>query len=94
MDKYSIPKHLDDPELFGFWTIDEFIVMILPFLWGIIAGHVVIGVLLGCVAWFAYRKVKSGRDLAWIIHAGYWHLPAEFFGLKAMPPSHLRILAG
>ncbi|MGO7251529.1 type IV conjugative transfer system protein TraL, partial [Rhizobium brockwellii] len=26
-DKYVIPSHLDDPELIGFWTLDEFLAM-------------------------------------------------------------------
>ena len=28
MERYAIPKHLDDPELIGFWTLDEFLVMV------------------------------------------------------------------
>ncbi|MFZ1476797.1 MAG: type IV conjugative transfer system protein TraL, partial [Sphingorhabdus sp.] len=31
MNRYTIPAHLDDPELIGFWTLDEFLAMILPF---------------------------------------------------------------
>ena len=51
MDKYSIPKHLDDPELIGFWSLDEFLVLVIPFTWGILAQHVVIGLLLAVAAW-------------------------------------------
>jgi hypothetical protein len=29
-DRYIIPRRLDDPELIGFWTIDEFAGMIDP----------------------------------------------------------------
>ena len=36
MDRFSIPRHLDDPELIGFWTLDEFLVMFIPFVWGVI----------------------------------------------------------
>tara|TARA_R100000365_G_C2667522_1_gene18045 strand:- start:20 stop:172 length:153 start_codon:yes stop_codon:yes gene_type:complete len=49
LDQYSIPKHLDDPELIGFWTLDEFLIMVIPFAWGILAQHVVIG-LVGALA--------------------------------------------
>ena len=28
---YIIPRRLDDPELIGFWTIDEFAGLIVPF---------------------------------------------------------------
>jgi conjugal transfer pilus assembly protein TraL len=33
-DKYVIPSHLDDPELIGIWTLDEFLAMVIPFIWG------------------------------------------------------------
>ena len=33
-DKYPIPQRLDDPELIGLWTVDEFLAMIVPFAWG------------------------------------------------------------
>jgi len=35
-DRYIIPRRLDDPELIGFWTVDEFAGMIVPFTWGIL----------------------------------------------------------
>lgn len=38
-DRHAIPRHLDDPELIGFWTIDEFAGIIVPFTWGILAQH-------------------------------------------------------
>ncbi|MBA4043738.1 MAG: type IV conjugative transfer system protein TraL, partial [Erythrobacter sp.] len=38
-DPYIIPRRLDDPELIGFWTIDEFAGMIIPFTWGILSQH-------------------------------------------------------
>lgn len=94
MDRYAIPRHLDDPELIGFWTLDEFLVMVIPFFWGIVAGHVVFGLVLSTLAWFGYRKARAGRQMSWLLHFGYWHLPGEFFALKSFPPSHLRVLAG
>jgi conjugal transfer pilus assembly protein TraL len=94
VDKYYIPSHLDDPELFGFWTLDEFLAMILPFFWGIIAGHIIIGIALGFVGWLACKKFKSGRSPSWIIHAIYWNMPDFIFSLKATPPSHFRRLVG
>jgi len=94
MERYAIPKHLDDPELIGFWTLDEFLVMVTPFIWGILASHIVIGLVLSTVAWFGYRKLRAGRSMVWILHFGYWHRPGEFFAMKSFPPSHLRVLAG
>ena len=61
-DRHAIPRHLDDPELIGFWTIDEFAGIIVPFTWGILAQHILIGIGLAVGAWFALRKAKAGRS--------------------------------
>lgn len=94
MDRYSIPSHLDDPELIGFWTLDEFLAMAVPFIWGILTQHVVIGLVLAVLGWWGFRKLKAGRATSWIFHMAYWYLPSSFTGLKATPPSHLRIMVG
>ena len=94
MDQYSIPRHLDDPALIGFCTLDEFLIMLIPFGWGILAQHIVIGLFFSVAAWFFYRKLKAGRSMYWVLHFAYWHLPGGFFGLKVAPPSHLRVMAG
>ena len=48
--KYDIPAHLDDPELIGLWTLDEFLAMVLPFIWGILSQHILIGMALAAAA--------------------------------------------
>ena len=93
-DRYLLPRRLDDPELIGFWTIDEFLGLIIPFAWGILAQHIFVGIALAFVAWFALRKAKSGGASAQLLHACYWYLPGSFLGLKATPPSCCRLLAG
>lgn len=93
-DRYLLPRRLDDPELIGLWTIDEFLGLIIPFAWGILAQHILIGIFLAFIVWFALRKAKSGRAATHFLHAAYWYLPGSFLGLKATPPSHCRLLAG
>jgi conjugal transfer pilus assembly protein TraL len=93
-DRYIIPRHLDDPELIGLWTIDEFAGMIVPFAWGILAQHIFIGIGLAMATWYVLRKAKAGRASAWVLHAAYWYLPGSLLGLKITPPSHCRLLAG
>ena len=65
-DRYIIPRRLDDPELIGFWTIDEFAGMIVPFTWGILSQHIFIGIVVAFGAWFALRKAKAGRASSWV----------------------------
>ena len=93
-DPYIVPQRLDDPERIGLWTLDEFLVLAVPFGWGILSQHVLLGLVGAAGAWFAFRKAKNGRASSWIIHWAYWHLGAGFVPLKATPPSHCRLLAG
>ncbi|MBV2149987.1 type IV conjugative transfer system protein TraL [Sphingobium sp. AS12] len=93
-DRYVVPQHLDDPELIGLWTLDEALAMIIPFVWGILTQHILIGTIFSFAGWWGLRKAKSGRKASWLFHLAYWHLPAGFTGLRATPPSHLRLMAG
>lgn len=93
-DRYLVPRRLDDPELIGFWTIDEFAGILIPFAWGILSQHIFIGIGLAAGAWLALRKAKARGVGSALVHAAYWYLPGSFLGLKATPPSHCRLLAG
>ena len=42
---YHVYQHLDDPEIIGIWTMDEFIAMTVPLLLGLVFRHVMIGLL-------------------------------------------------
>lgn len=94
MDDFTIPKHLDEPEIIGFWTLDEFLVMLVPFFWGVMAQHIIIGLFLAVFGWWSFRKVKAGRGTSWLLHLGYWMLPSKFFGVRGLPPSHIRNMVG
>ncbi|MFO1256096.1 MAG: type IV conjugative transfer system protein TraL [Sphingomonadaceae bacterium] len=92
-DRYIIPRRLDDPELIGFWTVDEFAGMIkIPFTGdprdtSLSASP--LPLLLVCAP---PRPKQAAVGLG--NHAAYWHLPAGLTGLKVTPPSHCRLLAG
>ena len=58
-DPYIIPRRLDDPELIGFWTIDEFAGMLAPFTWGILTQHIFIGIIVGMKRWAAKNASTS-----------------------------------
>lgn len=93
-DKYLILSRLDDPELIGLWTLDEFLVMIIPFAWGILTQHVLVGLGLSLIGWQTLKRAKGGRQIGWVVQACYWYVPSSAMGWKVLPPSHCRLLAG
>ncbi len=62
-DRYLVPRRLDDPELIGFWTIDEFAGLLVPFAWGILAQHIIIGTALSGLTWFALSWYHPDKRL-------------------------------
>ena len=76
-DRYLVPRRLDDPELIGFWTIDEFAGILIPFAWGILSQHIFIGIGLAAGAWLALRKAKARGAGSALVHAAYWYLAAD-----------------
>ena len=75
-------------------TLDEFLAMAIPFVWGILTQHILIGLMVSLLGWWGFRKLKAGKASSWVLHMAYWHLPQGFTGLKATPPSHLRVMVG
>ena len=94
MDRHAVPRHLDAPELIGIWTLDEFLVLVVPFALGILNQQFLLGIGVAVGCWFLLKKMKAGRSPAWIVHFVYWHFPSSVAGLKATPPSWCRLLAG
>ena len=94
MDRYVIPSKLDEPERIGLWTVDEFAAMAIPFVVGIMTQHVLLGIGFGFLGWWGLRKAQAGRATSWLIHAAYWYLPSGVIGVRTVPPSYLRLMAG
>lgn len=94
MSNYLIPRSLDKPYRVLFWTIDECIVAIVPFLffWLLwdspLTGMAISGVLLTLL-----RKLKGKDGEAYLLQLVYWHLP-PFLKLRVIPPSYQRIYLG
>ncbi len=90
-ERYEIPTHIDDPPMFYWWEMEEFVAALLPVGIGIVVGYLLIGILLGILSGYAVRTVKarSGRGVA--RHVLYWYLPSSLiFKLRRTPPSYLR----
>ena len=92
--RHAIPRRLDDPERWLFWTVDEAAVLMGPTLLGLAANQFVTGLVAGIGGWLALRRVKRGGGANIARYALYWFLPDFALRLKATPPSHLRRFTG
>ena len=93
-NRYRIPKHLDDPEKLGFWTIDEAGAFLLPVILGIIGKVFITGFIAGCVTVYLLKKAKGTEQANILLSVAYWYLPYRFFNLSFTPPSYQRRLVG
>ncbi len=89
-----IPRRLDDPERWLFWTVDEAVVLMGPALLGLAANQFPTGLVAGLAGWLVLRRVKRGGGANIARYALYWFLPDFVLRLKATPPSHLRRFTG
>ena len=91
---HVIPRRLDDPERWLFWTMDEAAALMGPAVLGLAANHFVAGLVAGVAGWLLLRRVKRGGGANIAHYALYWLLPDFALRLRATPPSHLRRFAG
>jgi type IV conjugative transfer system protein TraL len=90
-DKYLVPQRLDDPELIGFWTIDEFAGLLIPFTWGILAQHIFIGIAVLCglvrLAEGEIRKRGLGAGACCLLVPARGFSRAEGHAALPLPPA-------
>jgi conjugal transfer pilus assembly protein TraL len=93
--QFYIPKHLDEPPRWLFWTLDEASCLIAPPLMGlIIFDHLLMGFLLGFVLMLFIKKMKGREGHHFLLSLAYWYLPKVEKHFKALPPSYIREYLG
>ena len=92
--RHAIPRRLDDPERWLFWTLDEAAALLGPAVLGLAANAFVTGLVAGVAGWMLLRRVKRGGGANIALYALYWFLPGFVLGLKRTPASHVRRYAG
>ena len=89
MEAYMIPRHLDEPERWMFWTIDEALVMMGPAATGLMTGFLLYGTIIGVCGFLVMRRLKGNGQANIGLFALYWFLP-NVFNFKATPHSDVR----
>ena len=92
--RHAIPRRLDDPERWLFWTLDEAAALLGPAVLGLAANRFVMGLVAGVAAWLVLRRVKRGGGANIAVYALYWFLPGFVLRLRGTPPSHVRRFVG
>jgi conjugal transfer pilus assembly protein TraL len=94
MDKYYLPKSLDEPFRIYILTIDELLLLIVPILViGFIFHQIVLGFMLGIGGLTLIKKFKGEQGHFYLVHLAYWYLP-DIIQFKVTPPSYIREYLG
>ncbi|MDE2439447.1 MAG: type IV conjugative transfer system protein TraL [Betaproteobacteria bacterium] len=93
-NSYYVYQHLDDPEIIGIWTMDEFVAAIAPLFIGLLLRHSLIGAVCGGLAWWGLRRLKSGKSLAWVYGLVYWHVSGLIPLSRSVPPASHKVMVG
>jgi len=80
-----IPRYIDDPAQFLFWDLDEALIMIGSFCFGILLGYPFWGGVAGLVSGRALRKLRSGKAEGY-----FWHALYRAGIVKGSPPGYIR----
>ncbi len=93
-DLYHIPQHLDEPFKLILWTVDEFLLLVMPFVIGMVfLNSPLLGLCLGSGLLWGLKRIKGEQGHYFLYNLLYWYLPT-LFRFKATPPSYQRELLG
>jgi|SaaInlStandDraft_3_1057020.scaffolds.fasta_scaffold31389_2 conjugal transfer pilus assembly protein TraL len=92
-DQHVIIKSLDNLPRFLFWSLDDFLVMVIPFFIGMVMESLLVMVM-GVLIRPFYSKLKRRYPHGSLKHFIYWYFPHEACSksgcFKNLPPSHKR----
>ena len=90
-EMYYIPRKLDDPERILFFSTDEVMVMMFPFMMMyLMLDSLLLGLICGAFALYSWKKFKGSEQANLHVYIMYWFYPGGLLKLKATPPSYIR----
>jgi conjugal transfer pilus assembly protein TraL len=88
-----IPKTLDNPRRFMFWSFNQYIIFMMPFGFGVVTHFLFTGLATGIFLAWAFGRLSSGQARGFMIHLLYWFTPLGD-SFKVIPPSSKRHFIG
>lgn len=73
MERQKLPNHVDDPQQFLMWSVDEVLPLVIAFLIGFMLEQVIIFTCIGFLITKVYRRFRDSRPDGFMLHALYWH---------------------
>jgi conjugal transfer pilus assembly protein TraL len=92
MQPIRLPRQLNKPKQFLFWTIDEMVPFSLFFLAGIASGHFFKCLILGVISTVFFRRYRDSKPDGFLLHALYWYGFMPLGGKRVLNPFHRRVL--
>jgi len=89
MEAFVIPRRLDEPERWMFWTVDEALTMLVPVITGMMTGFLLPGAVIGIGGFVLLRRLKGNGQANLGLYALYWYFP-NVFNFRATPLSAIR----
>lgn len=90
MNKHYIPQTLDEPFKLILWTLDELIVLFVPFAILLLGfDSPISGLSIGITLLILLKKLKGEEGHFFLHQLIYWYLPT-LICFKKTPPSYIR----
>ena len=89
-NKHTLLNHLDQPARFLFFTIDEFLALIVPLLLGLGLGWAFTGMCISLSLFYLVKTLKKVVGGGALRHLAYWYLPTSPKYMRIYIPSYVR----
>jgi len=93
-DVVKIEQRLQDPPKIAMLSLDEAIALFGPLMIGLLARHLIPGVIVGIVVWQMWKRLKGDGGLEWLAAAAYWFLPQMITPYRSLPDSSVSLWRG
>ena len=90
----KIEQRLQEPARFLLFPLDEAVAFLLPFLLGFMGRKMILGLVIGAVCWWGWRKLKGEGGLDRLAASTYWFLPTALNIYKGLPNSAVSVWKG
>lgn len=93
MERYLIPRHLDDSPMIFMWDADEAGTFIFLMLFGALFQQFIVGIVFGFLSARALARIKQAGGRGLILRFLYWYTRADLW-IKCRAPSYIREYTG